>query len=136
MSEMRLSTHDFDATTELPLDVLIVEDEPTARRALGTLLSACGYTTDAVSSAEDALKHVEEDGKPTVVLVDLDLPGMSGLELIERLKVVSPTTFPVLITAAAREAIDPIRPRSPLAYMQKPVDFQRLLTLINSRRHS
>ena len=130
---MLFSASDLEVTPELKLDVLIVEDEPTARRALGTLLSACGYHTDAVSSAEDALKHVEEDGKPGVALVDLDLPGMSGLELIERLKVLSPTTFPVLITAAAREVVDSLRRRPALAYLQKPVDFQRLLTLLDSR---
>jgi DNA-binding response OmpR family regulator len=133
---MQFSTADLDVTTEHKLNVLIVEDEPTARRALGTLLSAFGYHTDAVSSAEDALKHVEEDGKPTVALVDLDLPGMSGLELIDRLKVLSPTTFPVLITAAAREVVESVRRLPPLAYMQKPVDFERLLKLIDTHGQS
>ena len=133
---MRFSTADLNAVTELKLDVLIVEDEPTARRALGTLLSAFGYHTDAVSSAEDALKHVKKDGNPTVALVDLDLPGMSGLELIERLKVLSPTTFPVLITAAAQEVVESVRRRPPLAYMQKPVDFERLLTLLDAHGRS
>jgi DNA-binding NtrC family response regulator len=131
---MLLSDLNFETQAENGVDVLIVEDEPTARRALRTLLSARGYQTDAVSSAEDALTHVARDGAPKVALVDLDLPGMSGLELIRRLEVLSPTIFPVLITAAATDIVEKIRRQVPLAYFQKPVDFDRLMTLIDMQQ--
>jgi CheY-like chemotaxis protein len=128
---MLLGELNFETEAENGVDVLIVEDEPTARRALRTLLSARGYQTEAVSSGEDALTQVARDGFPKVALVDLDLPGMSGLELIRRLEVLSPTIFPILITAAAIEVVEKIRQQIPLAYFQKPVDFEGLMTLLD-----
>jgi CheY-like chemotaxis protein len=112
-------------------DVLIVEDDPTARRALRALVASCGYRTDAVASAEDALSHIAGGKMPMVALVDLDLPGMSGLELIRRLKTISSSIFPVLITAAAREVVEEAPHALPVVYFQKPVDFDRLMSTLN-----
>src|SRR5579884_1940499 len=87
------------------LDVLIVEDDPVSRKAMQTLCSLKGYRADAVGSAEDALKKVSEEGLPKIALVDLDLPGMNGMELIRKFKELGPGVFPVLITAANKESI-------------------------------
>src|SRR3954471_10758494 len=69
-----------------PPAILIVEDDRISRKALALLLSRSGYGVEAVGSAEDAL-HLADDltgeGRmPRVALVDVDLPGMSGLDLI------------------------------------------------------
>ena len=116
------------------LDVLIVEDEPVSRRALAALVTARGFHTDAASSGEDALRTVARHGLPKIALVDLDLPGMNGIEFIKRLEVLNPGVFPVLITAAAREIVDDIRRRYRIAYLRKPLDFDRLMVMIDERR--
>lgn len=116
------------------IDVLIVEDEPVSRRALSVLVAGRGYQTDSVQSGEDGLRRVAQKGLPRIALVDLDLPGMSGIEFIQRLEALSPGVFPVLITAAAGEIVDDIRRRHPVAYLRKPLDFERLMTLINERQ--
>jgi CheY-like chemotaxis protein len=116
------------------LDVLIVEDEPVSRKALTALVAARGYHTDAAPSAEDALRKVARDGLPKIALVDLDLPGMSGIEFIQRLEQLGPGVFPVLITAAAGDVVDDIRRRYPVAYLRKPLDFDRLMSMINERQ--
>lgn len=115
-------------------DILIVEDDSVSRRALKSLVSSCGFLTDAVSSAEDALLCVYQNGAPKVALVDLDLPGMSGIDFIRRLKALSPTVFPVLMTAAEFERVARIRRQYPVAYLPKPLDFEQLLSLISQRR--
>jgi CheY-like chemotaxis protein len=114
-------------------DVLIVEDEPVSRRALAALVALRGYQTDSASSAEDALKRLSQNGLPRIALVDLDLPGMNGIEFIRRLEVLNPGVFPVLITAASGEVVDNIRRRFPVAYLRKPIDVDRLMNLIGEQ---
>jgi CheY-like chemotaxis protein len=126
----------FQSEAEKRVDVLIVEDEPTARRALRTLVASRGYQTDAVSSGEDALRHVADGRMPQVALVDLDLPGMSGIELIRRLEVLNPAIFPILITAAAPEVVEEVSHRLSLVYFQKPIDFDQLMTLLHDHHTS
>jgi CheY-like chemotaxis protein len=124
----------FRMHIEKEVDVLIVEDDPTARRALRALVASCGYRTDAVASAEDALSNIATGKVPMVALIDLDLPGMNGMELIRRLQIISSSIFPVLITAAARDVVDGARQSLPVVYFQKPVDFDRLMTTLHDHQ--
>src|SRR5437868_1551544 len=82
-------------------DVLVIEDDRISRRALAHLLDASGYCTAAVASGEDALRLIRERGGrgPRLALVDLELPGINGLELIERLRKLTPGIIPVMVTA-------------------------------------
>jgi len=111
--------------------VLIVEDESVARRAMASLLASSGYHPAAYESAEEALEFVAGGEPPPVALVDVDLPGMSGLDLIERLKELHPNLVAVLITAAEGDRIDRFRSRHRVIYFRKPVDFGRLLQAMN-----
>jgi CheY-like chemotaxis protein len=115
-------------------DVLIVEDEPISRKALLALISAKGYQADAAPSGEDALKRSAQNGVPMIALVDLELPGMNGIELIKRLEALNPRVFPVLITAAPGDLVESIRAQHPVEYLRKPLDFDRLMSILSERR--
>ena len=65
--------------------VLIVDDEPSEQKALARVVGQLGYEVEAAASAETALELVEAF-HPTVVITDLMLPGMDGLELLQQLK--------------------------------------------------
>jgi CheY-like chemotaxis protein len=123
-----------DCTTSHAADghVLIVEDERVSRKALALLLRACGYRTLAAGSAEEALTILSRDDRADFALVDVDLPGMSGLELAERLAETRPGTFTVLITAAEGDRILNFVRDHPVAYLRKPVDFEHLLGLLGA----
>lgn len=110
--------------------VLVVEDDPVARRALKRLLSATGFITHAVATAEEALCYLNGHNAPLIALIDLDLPGISGLELIRQLEQSNPAVIPVLITAAGPERLDG-QPRQPRHYIRKPLDFQYLLDVLS-----
>ncbi len=113
--------------------VLIVEDEASARHALATLLQICGHVTTAVGSAEEALELIRDKGAPQVALVDLDLPGMNGLDLIRLIEAEAPESRSVLMTATDRERLQAALARHQgLAYLRKPLDFRHLLGLIGS----
>ena len=65
--------------------VLVVDDEPPILRALGTNLRARGYTVDLAATGEEALALAARH-RPDAVILDLGLPGMSGIEVIEGLR--------------------------------------------------
>lgn len=111
--------------------VLIVEDERVSRRALAALLACNGYPTQAVGSAEDALQLIQKAGHaPHILLVDFDLPGMSGLDLIKRLAKVDPPVGIVMITAARNDGLAAQLSEFGAAYLRKPLDFDVLMGLM------
>ena len=125
---------DANAAEELRRSaVLIVEDERVARRALTTLLAAYGYDIAAAGSAEEALEILRQRqaaGNPQIALVDLNLPGMNGLDFISQLERMNPGVFPVLMTASAEDFVgEAVRDRN-LVYLRKPLDFGQLLTVM------
>jgi CheY-like chemotaxis protein len=126
----------------MPLDepahptVLIVEDERISRQAMAYLLEQSGFRSAACESAEEALERLGDEPPPALALIDVDLPGMSGLELIARLEKLRPGLFAILITAAGGERIETFRKAHDVQYIRKPVDFRRLLELLDERRSS
>lgn len=121
-------------TSALRPNVLIVEDEQMTRQALAALMIASGYQAQATGSAEEALSVLESGSHPDIALVDLDLPGMNGLDFIGRLARYEPTAVPVLITAANSEQLAQILRQRGVVYMRKPLDFSRLLTILGERQ--
>jgi len=119
----------FSAT---PASVLVVEDDRISRRILTELLKQNGYPTESAASGEDALRSLESHPTPRIALVDLDLPGMNGVELIDRLGALDPSTIPVLVTATDEASLGAALHKRPVAYVRKPVDFNRLLTLLRA----
>lgn len=115
-----------------PPGVLIVEDEHIARRALGSLLKASGYDTRATESAEEALRLLRNQPAPRIALVDLNLPGMNGIDFIGRLEQIAPSVHAVLMTGAGDETLAAALRDRHVPYVRKPLDFSRLLTLIDT----
>lgn len=111
--------------------VLIVEDERVARRALRALLSANGYQTEAAESAEEALGLLKRHPAPVLALVDLDLPGMSGIDFIRRLEEIDPGVHAVLMTAAGDETLSAALRGRNVPYVRKPLDLHQLLSMLN-----
>ena len=86
--------------TKMTAAVLVVDDEPIIRDSLAEYLTAHGFTVRAVGSGEEALAFAEKQ-RFDVVLCDVNLPGLDGLDVLERLNRISPETFVLLITAYA-----------------------------------
>lgn len=80
------------------MKLLVVEDEALLRHHLQTRLTDSGHVVQAVANAEEALYQVREFNHDLAV-IDLGLPGISGLELIRRLRS-QDKTFPILILTA------------------------------------
>lgn len=123
----------ISATQSAHRTVLIVEDERVSRRALAALLASYGYSTSAVSSAEEAVKLLRGGTLPSIAVVDLDLPGMSGLELIALLEKLDPGVYPVLVTGADSDRLEIALRDRHVDYLRKPVNFHHLLALIDAK---
>ena len=78
--------------------VLIVDDEPNVRRVLGTLLEQADWATTRAESGEQALDLVRAQD-PDIVITDLKMPGMDGMELLGRIRTSFPEIPVIMLTA-------------------------------------
>jgi DNA-binding NtrC family response regulator len=115
---------DFDLP--LPSKVLLVDDERDFVEALSERLQMRDYSSAVVYGGEEALSIVEED-EPDVMVLDLKMPGIDGLEVLRRVKEKHPNVEVIVLTGHGSE--DAARVCAELgacAYLEKPVDIEKL----------
>ena len=114
------------------MKLLVVEDEALLRHHLQTRLTDSGHVVQAVANAEEALYQVREFNHDLAV-IDLGLPGISGLELIRRLRS-QDKTFPILILTARGNWQDKVEGLAAGAddYVVKPFQFEELEARLNA----
>ena len=89
--------------TESENRILIVDDEESMRRFLSILLEKEGYQVSLASSGEEALQQLKERSFG-LLITDLKMPGMNGVELLEHVTTSDPTLPVVILTAFASDA--------------------------------
>jgi two-component system KDP operon response regulator KdpE len=116
--------------------VLVVDDEPQIQRAVRTALAGHGYVAIGAETGEEALVQFQER-RPDVVLLDLMLPGIDGLEVCRRLRAVS--SVPIIVLSARGEERDKVTALDLGAddYLTKPFGVEELLARIRvALRHA
>lgn len=106
--------------------VLIVDDEPETQEMLNAFLADKGYTAIQAADGEEALRKLKAE-RPHAMLLDLRLPGVSGLDVLRRLREVDREVAVIVVTAeadeeAGREALK----RGAYDFLTKPVDLDYL----------
>jgi DNA-binding NtrC family response regulator len=111
----------------MKLRVRVADDEELIRKSLTKLLTAEGYQVDSVASAGEVLNTVRAD-PPHVLILDLRLPDGSGLDLLPRLKSLSPDLKVVVITAFGDlpTAVEAMR-RGATDFLKKPYEMEEVL---------
>ena len=106
--------------------VLVVDDEPQIRRALGTNLKARGYEVDLAGTGEEALL-MAADHHPDVVILDIGLPGIDGIEVVRGLR--GWTTVPIIMLSVREDEADKVEALDAGAddYVTKPFGMNELL---------
>jgi DNA-binding NtrC family response regulator len=112
--------------------VLVVDDEEEIRDSLELLLKSEGFRVDTVGNGEDCIKKIGSDFYD-LVLLDLMLPGRSGLEVQKELKTIDPTLPVVIITAMAviETAVEAIRSGA-YDYVTKPWNNDKLMAIVSN----
>jgi two-component system KDP operon response regulator KdpE len=111
--------------------ILAVDDEPQILKALATNLSVRGYDVDVAADGETAVR-LAADRRPDLVILDLGLPGMSGLEVIDALR--SWTTTPIIVLSARDADPDKISALDAGAddYVTKPFSIGELMARVRA----
>jgi two-component system, NtrC family, response regulator AtoC len=107
--------------------ILVVDDDEGARRYLAMLLSSMGYEVRSSESGEQAVSDLAGPDSPAVVLLDLLMPGMSGLEVLDHIQRTRPA-LPVIVQSTVAEiktVVDAVR-RGASDYLTKPFQEQQL----------
>jgi DNA-binding response OmpR family regulator len=110
--------------------VLLVDDEPPIVTVLATTLRAHGHEVRTAGSAEDALLALTEE-VPDVMLLDINLPDLTGWELLRRLSPVDRQRVPVIVFSASPLAPSRVDEFKPAGVLTKPFPVDALLRLID-----
>src|SRR5207302_1668246 len=116
--------------------VLIVDDEQTLVRSAKAFLADHGYEAEVAASGEKALELLERL-QPDVVFADVRLPGMSGIDLLKRIREFDPVLPVIMLTAygSIEGAVEAVK-LGAFDYVKKPVDLEELKLLADRAREN
>lgn len=112
--------------------VLVVDDDPISRGIVGFLLRDRGHKVMSASDGAEALAVLERSG-PDLILMDIEMPVMGGLEAVERIRAMERfCRMPILAVTSCDLPYDPERLRilGLNGYVSKPVDFRSFFEAI------
>ena len=113
-------------------NILIIDDEKAIRKTLGEILSYEGYKMDEAGDGEEALKKFKEKAYD-VVLCDIKMPKMDGIEFLEKAREINPDTPIIMISGhgTIETAVEAVK-KGAYDYISKPPDLNRLLITIRN----
>jgi two-component system response regulator AtoC len=111
--------------------ILITEDDEEMRSLLKDFLEEEGFETDSVSNGSDAFRKLLKEPFD-LIITDIRMPGLTGLDILPGLKKLQPEAPIIVITAfGSEEVYRRSFERGATAYLEKPLHFNRLRTLIH-----
>lgn len=114
--------------SDIPVRVLVVDDERQVGEFLCDFLEARGFEVFYTDNGEEAIRIVKR-ARPHIALLDILMPGMSGLELLARIREIDPRVGNIMITALSEEELGRKSLRlGAVDYIVKPVDVNYLET--------
>jgi two-component system, NtrC family, response regulator AtoC len=116
--------------------VLVVDDERTLARAIKAFLTEAGYEAEVASDGESAVELLPKL-RPDVVFADVRLPGISGIDLLRRIREFDPSIPVIMMTAygTIEGAVEAVK-LGAFDYMKKPVDLEELKLLADRARET
>ncbi|GBD95315.1 MAG TPA: response regulator [Nitrospirae bacterium] len=121
------------ATTEIFIQILIVDDEENILRSLKRLLTNEEFEVLTAISGEEALKILSVNPDIALIVSDQRMPGLSGVEFLEQAKSLAPDATRIILTGYAdvNAAIDGINMGGAYRYITKPWNDEELLRIVN-----
>lgn len=118
-------------TSSQPIRVLLVDDEEVFRQSTGKVLARRGFQVEEAASGEAALDLVHRS-IPDVMVLDLRMPGLSGVDALRQIRAVAPELPVIILTGHGQyeDAVASIR-LAVVDFLQKPVDIELLVARIH-----
>ena len=113
--------------------VMIVDDSPTILMSMESILSRAGYCVLKAESGESALQKLQGGGRPNLVITDLNMHAMNGIELIRNLRTLPQTRFTPIIMLTTESSMDKrqeARSAGATGWIVKPVQPTDLLSVV------
>ncbi len=114
--------------------ILVVEDDVDLRSSLRHLLEAEAYEVLESGDGAEALAKVRAGAHPSLILLDLMMPGMNGWQFMDEVRVYSVLRKVPIIVVSAYGSADGVRSVGATDYLRKPFDAEMLLGMV--RRHT
>lgn len=116
----------------MPVQVLLADDEPLIRRSLRTVLTQEAYEVSVAASGAEAIRLFQSE-RPDVVLLDLVLGDMDGIEVLRRIKQTAPETEVVILSAhcTIERALTAMQ-LGAFALIRKPFELDEVLSAVHS----
>lgn len=109
--------------------VLVVDDDPDLRELMKLLLEGAGYGVETASDGKEALERVSLR-RPSVVLLDMKMPGMNGWQFAEELRRVYDRRVPIVVVTAAENARKTAGEIGAEGFLGKPFELDDVLSLV------
>src|SRR5947209_466049 len=111
--------------------ILVVDDDESLRRVTQLQLQEAGYDVLTAPNGTEALAMIESD-TPDLVITDMKMPGMSGLELLDKIRKLYPQTTVLMVTAfgTIQTAVEAMKAGA-YDYITKPIDYEELVLVVN-----
>lgn len=111
----------------MPIHVLMVDDDPELCEEVMGALECTGYKVSCVHRGEEAIQAISKEDFD-IVLMDLKMPGMGGLEAFEGIKKIKPLLPIIMVTGALpSEVVEKFRKTDFAAVIYKPFDIEKLV---------
>jgi adenylate cyclase len=126
---------DGEESAEERARILVVDDDPQNRDLLARRLERQGFEVETARDGIDGLRHIEE-GDYHLVMLDVMMPGMNGLEVLERVRRTrSMSVLPVILATALAETSDAVEGlgRGANDYVTKPFDFPMVVARVRTQ---
>lgn len=112
--------------------VLIVDDQPGIRRLLLEVFTDEGYEVSVATNGNEALEQAKEK-KPAVILMDMKMPGMDGIDALKELKEIGLAERVIMMTAYGElELVTKAKELGAFAYVTKPFDIIKLCEMVSN----
>ena len=109
--------------------ILVVDDEPQVRKLLKNFLELKDYDVITASSGKEALEKIKEN--PAIVLLDVMMPDMNGLQVLDKIKESAPSIEVIMVTGLAEQdiTVESLK-KGAFGYITKPIDFNHMEDVI------
>jgi DNA-binding response OmpR family regulator len=108
------------------IKILVVDDELLICELLDAFLSQKGYQVTTATDGKEAIRKFEKE-RPHIVLLDIKMPGVSGVEVLRRIKEISSDTVVIVITALGdMDTVQNTQKMGANDYLMKPIELEHL----------